>query len=101
MPSERAVSSARCRSREASAAISQNLPFCIPGMTFFTPILAVLRIPHRTLLAISRHDSCKVVSAKQLRPQVTPSLLSFEGSGAQQMPTAGGHDATAREIVRD
>src|ERR1700730_1941484 len=64
MPSERAVSLARRRSREAIAVISQNLPFCIPGMSFFTPILAVLKIPHRTFLAIFRHHSGKSLSAK-------------------------------------
>src|SRR5713101_9415198 len=71
MPSNRAVSSARRRSREAIAAISQNLPFCIPGMTFFTPILAVLRIPQRTLLAISGHDSRKLAFTKTGSPLKT------------------------------
>src|ERR1700730_14333280 len=64
MPSARAVASARLRSREAIAEISENFPFCIPGMTFFTPILAVLRIPHRTLLAISGHHSRKLAFTK-------------------------------------
>src|ERR1700684_367772 len=59
MPRVRAASSALRRSREAIAVTSLHAPFCIPGMTFVTAILAVLRIPQRTLLDISRHHSRK------------------------------------------
>jgi len=52
IPRERAASSALPRSREAIAVTSHNSPFCIPGITFFKPILAAPRTPHRTLFAM-------------------------------------------------
>src|SRR5229473_5124529 len=67
MPSVRATSSALRRSREAIAVTSLHSPFCIPGMTFLTPIAAVLRTPQRTLLAISGHHRRKCVLDKSRR----------------------------------
>src|SRR5580700_4260904 len=49
MPSSCAISSARRRSLEAIAITSLQSPFCIAGITFLTAILAVPKIPQRTL----------------------------------------------------
>src|SRR6516225_3536649 len=43
-----AASCAFARSREAMAAISLQLPFCIAGITFFTAIPATPSTPHLT-----------------------------------------------------
>src|SRR5579863_164676 len=59
MPRVWAACSAEARSREAIATTSLHSPFCIAGTTLFTAIEAVLRIPHRTLLDIGKHHSCK------------------------------------------
>src|SRR5581483_3189521 len=48
MPSRRAASCALSRLREAIALTSQYVPCCIAGMTFATPMLAVLKMPQRT-----------------------------------------------------
>src|SRR5579871_5701792 len=50
MRSLRAMSSAFFPSREAIAAISLCAPSCMPGITLFTPIFAVLSTPHFTFL---------------------------------------------------
>src|SRR5271163_4175882 len=57
MPRARAVSSALPWSREAIATTSTHSPFCMAGITFLTPIPAVLRTPQRTLLGIPGHDN--------------------------------------------
>ena len=48
MPSASAAALARPRSREAIASIRQCRDFCIAGITFVMPILAVLMMPNLT-----------------------------------------------------
>src|ERR1700723_1639515 len=48
MPSASAAFCALARSREAIAVTKVRSPFCIPGITFLRPILAVLSTPQRT-----------------------------------------------------
>ncbi len=54
------------RSREAMAVTSEYWPSCMPGITFFTPIAAVLKTPQRTFFVmptiISRAPRCIAVS---------------------------------------
>jgi hypothetical protein len=61
------------------------LPFCIPGMTFFTPILAVLRIPQQTFLAISRHHSGKSLCAKHPSTRRRSFQVYFPGDSEPAM----------------
>src|SRR6266567_737746 len=52
MPSAAAASRDFARSREAMASIDINFPCCMPGITFLTPIAAVLRTPQRIFFGI-------------------------------------------------
>src|SRR5579885_2252384 len=49
MPNRRAASRALPRLREAIATTSQYSPRCMAGITFASPMLAVLKMPQRTL----------------------------------------------------
>jgi len=49
MVSKAASRFALFKSREEIAVISQYFPFCMAGITLFTPIFAVLRTPQLTL----------------------------------------------------
>src|SRR5882672_7815604 len=98
MPSARAASSALPRSREAIAVTSLHAPFCIPGMTFFTPILAVLRIPQRTLLDIGRHHSRKVAAGKIVRSR--PALLLPGKSARHELSRNRGRNSQTTNMSR-
>src|SRR5580704_7063550 len=52
IPSALAVCFAFANWRDAMATISVYLPCCMAGITFFTPIAAVLRTPQRILLGM-------------------------------------------------
>src|SRR5215813_10878287 len=78
MPSSFAAFSAFAKSRDAIAATSDHLPFCIPGITLRVAMEATPRIPHFTLFTlpitklprrnIPRHYLTFAVSCVRCRP---------------------------------
>src|ERR1017187_8325341 len=59
IPSAAAASRAFARSRDAIASTDIKFPRCIPGITFFIPMAAVLRTPQRIFLDMVANDTCK------------------------------------------
>src|SRR6185437_14869444 len=61
MPRLAAASWARDRSRDAIAVTSDLVPFCVPGTTFFTAMLAAPSTPQRILASIFLSFACSGV----------------------------------------
>src|SRR5690348_6408686 len=95
----RAKVSAFLPSRVAMATISLHCPSCIPGMTLFTPIRAVLSTPHFTfllptsaLLGIATsfyHASRQRQNAPWRRAFVLPAATAYKDCHAQDSISGG------------
>src|ERR1017187_3878273 len=72
IPSSAAAFCACSRLRDAMASIDERWPCCMPGITFFKPIAAVLRTPQRIFLDMVANHNCtgpgNGISGVQKRP---------------------------------
>src|ERR1039458_7761630 len=78
MPSLLAACRALSRSREAMALTVVSCPRCIAGMTCSRPILAVLRMPQRSLVCMAIMINELRRNRAQRRRRASPRLLDHD-----------------------
>jgi tetratricopeptide (TPR) repeat protein/peroxiredoxin len=77
---------------KAIAITSLHFSCCIPGMTFLTPMAAVVKASQRTLLAVARHHSREFEPDKSPLPErgspifLTASEASVNFGGTRELP---------------